>query len=613
MKCLEGLDRVSVQGFGLTLERDVMRIALWIMISTVVAGGASGAPAGGFDTVFELSGGLETPRYEQTRTTSMRLAELSDQITYTTFGTSPQGRDLMMLIVDRDGAATPPAVRKSNRAVLMIQACIHAGESDGKDAGLMLLRDLATGKLAPSLLDHVTILFLPIFNVDGHEHFGPLNRPNQSGPEQMGFRVTANNLNLNRDFVKADAPEMQAWLDLYSAWMPDFLIDSHVSDGADFQYTLMYDMPMRGNMEAALSLWSRDVYLDQLQSSLTAKDLPLMPYGGFRRWHDPRSGINVWISGPRYTHGYTAVRNRPGLLLESHVLKDYASRVEGTYQVFLETLRILNREHATLRRLNADADQATASPAFRTRPYPLTFRRSVTDSVMIDFLGFDYDMVESSVTGGSYPVFHRDQPQTMRIPLFGTFEPATTIRVPEIYFIPPQWSNVIELLEHHGVALDRLTTPRQVTVESVRFEDVNWAEHPYEGRHQLSYQTRPVSVERTFPTGTAVVDMAQPAARLILHALSPEGPDALVRWGFFDPIFERKEYIESYILEPMLPGMLADDPQLAADWEAAKQENPELLENHWSALLWFYERSPWWDERIGLYPVGWTFGRSVIE
>jgi hypothetical protein len=338
-----------------------------------------------------------------------------------------------------------------------------------------------------------------------------------------------------------------------------------------------------------------------------------MPYGGFRRWHDPRSGINVWISGPRYTHGYTAVRNRPGLLLETHVLKDYATRVEGTYQVFLQTLHILDREHATLRRLNADADQATSSPAFRTQQYPLTFRRSVNDSVMIDFLGYDYDMVDSEVTGGRYPVFYRDRPETMRIPLFGTFEPATMVRVPEAFFIPPEWSRVINLLKHHGVEVKRLTEPRSIVVESVRFQDVNWAEQPYEGRHQLTYNTDTVSAKRSFPAGTAIVDLAQPSARIILHTLSPEGPDALVRWGFFDPIFERKEYIESYILEPMLPGMLAEDPQLATDWEAAKLSNPELLENHWSALLWFYERSVWWDSRIGLYPVAWTYDRSAIE
>jgi murein tripeptide amidase MpaA len=231
-----------------------MRNAFLILIFSAISGIGPGAQGSEFQTEYELSGGLQTPRYAQTRTTALQLAEISDQITYTTFGRSPQGRDLMLLIADRDGASSPSDVRASGRAVLMIQACIHAGESDGKDAGLMLLRDIATHKLAPSLLDNVTILFLPIFNVDGHEHFGPLNRPNQNGPLEMGFRVTANNLNLNRDFVKADAPEMQAWLDLYSAWMPDFLIDAHVSDGADFQYTLMYDMPVRGNMEAGLSL-----------------------------------------------------------------------------------------------------------------------------------------------------------------------------------------------------------------------------------------------------------------------------------------------------------------------------------------------------------------------
>jgi len=590
-----------------------MLIVLLLLSFTCSALAATSTLNKDFLTEFEESGGLRTPSYEQTRQTSLRLASSSNQITFTTFGFSPEGRDLMLLIADRDGAATPTAVRESGRAVLMLQACIHAGESDGKDAGLMLLRDLAIGALPPELLDNVTILFLPIFNVDGHEHYGPLNRPNQNGPEEMGFRVTATNLNLNRDFMKADAPEMLAWLDLYSAWMPDFLVDAHVSDGADFQATLMYDMPIRGNMEAGLSLWSRDVFLHDLESSLADAHELLMPYGGFRRWHDPRSGINVWISGPRYTHGYTAIRNRPGLLLETHVLKDYATRVQGTYLVFLETLRILGREHDTLGRLIADADQATASADFRRLPYPLTFRRSDVDSVMIDFPGFDYDMVQSEVTGGQYPVFHRDRPETMRIPLFGSFEPETMVLVPEAFLIPPQWSDVIELIERHGVVVERLTKAVTMKAESVRFEGVSWAEKPFEGRHQLSYHTTSDVAERSFPVGTALVDLAQPGARLVLHALHPEGPDALVRWGFFNPIFERKEYIESYILEPLLPGMLANDPALAAEWDAAREASPELLENHWSALLWFYERSPWWDDRIGRYPIAWTFDRVMVD
>ena len=211
-------------------------------------------------TFYEQSGGKRTPRYHETMEYCKKLDEASDLVHLTDFGTSPQGRKLPLMIVDRDGLHDPEAIKSTGRLILLIQACIHPGESEGKDAGMMLIRDLITPAPGPlpkqgrgskpplgglgvssgirypaslDLLENVSILFIPIFNVDGHERFGPYNRINQNGPEEMGWRVTATNLNLNRDFLKADAPEMQAWLKLYNRWFPDFFLDIHTSDGAD--------------------------------------------------------------------------------------------------------------------------------------------------------------------------------------------------------------------------------------------------------------------------------------------------------------------------------------------------------------------------------------------
>ncbi len=582
------------------------------LLLPVAAPAASTDPGDGWETWFELSGGLETPRYEETRDYCRRLADASPLITMTSFGTSPHGRDLMLLVADRDGLSTPDAVRARGGVVLLIQACIHAGESDGKDAGLMLLRDMAIRGERAELLDHVTIVFMPMFNVDGHERFGPLNRANQNGPAEMGWRVTSRNLNLNRDYLKADSVEMRAWLEVFGAWLPDFFIDAHVSDGADFQYTLMYDLPVRGNMGPGLTRWARDAYLPSLRSGLDADGWPLLEYGGFRRWHDPLSGINVWLSGPRYSHGYAAIRNRPGLLLETHMLKPYAERVAASHDLFVRTLQIMNRDHLALRRLTLEADERAASAAFRAQDYPLTFHRDPADSVMIDFLGYEYEMVESPVTGGRYPVFHRDRPRAMRIPMFGTFRPEATVRPPEAYLVPPQWTEVIDVLERHGAVVERLAEAVELETVHARFRDVDWNERPFEGRHRLTYDVSPETRTDVWPAGTAVVDLAQPASGAVLHALAPEGPDALVRWGFFDAIFERKEYIESYVFEPMLPGMLADDPELAAAWEQARTDDPTLADDHWRSLLWFYERSEYWDRGIGLYPVGRLEDRAVL-
>jgi len=254
-----------------------------------------------FQTYYEQSQYLSTPGYNETIDFCEKLDQSSPVLKYTTFGKSPQGRDLPLLIADRNGNFTPEAVRKSGNAVVLIEACIHAGESDGKDAGLMLLRDLAIYKINGQLLDHVTILFIPIFNTDGHERFGPYNRINQNGPKEMGWRTTAQNLNLNRDFLKADAPEMKAWLQLFNTWLPEFFIDCHVTDGADFQYTMTYALETKGCMEANLSEWTENVCEKFLVNEMKKSGFPVSPYVQFRNWHDPRSGL---VMGYKTALGY---------------------------------------------------------------------------------------------------------------------------------------------------------------------------------------------------------------------------------------------------------------------------------------------------------------------
>ena len=295
-----------------------------------------------FLTYYEKSGYVKTPRYSETIDFCKKLDKASALLHYNTFGISPQGRDLPLLIADKYGNFTPDAVRKSGNAVLLIQACIHAGESDGKDAGLMLLRDMVINKIGLQLLDHVTILFIPILNTDGHERFGHYNRINQNGPDEMGWRTTAQNLNMNRDFVKADAPEMQAWLKLYNAWLPEFFVDCHVTDGADFQYTMTYALETKGNLEKDLSDWTSKVCETFLVDEMKKSGFPVFPYVQFRNWHDPRSGLTLGVAPPMLSQGYSAVQNRPGLLIETHMLKPYKVRVNSTYTMLVHTLELLN-------------------------------------------------------------------------------------------------------------------------------------------------------------------------------------------------------------------------------------------------------------------------------
>jgi len=230
------------------------------------------------ETFFETSNYLETPTYDKTIEFCKLLEKSSPWVRYQSFGKSPQGHDLPLLIIDKSSNFDAVKLRKSGKLILLIQACIHPGEPDGKDAGFMLIRDLITKPEMQNLLNQVSILFIPIMNVDGHQRFGQFNRINQNGPKEMGWRTTAQNLNLNRDYIKADSPEIQAWLTLYNQWIPDFFIDCHVTDGADYQYTATYGLEIFGNMQPALTSWTKNIYLKQERLSILTAFLMFLFY-----------------------------------------------------------------------------------------------------------------------------------------------------------------------------------------------------------------------------------------------------------------------------------------------------------------------------------------------
>ena len=407
-----------------------------------------------WQTYYEKSGFKETPQYKQTLEYCKKLADASPWIKYVSFGISPQGRELPLLIIDRNGNFTPLKVHKSGNAVLLIEAGIHPGEIDGKDAGLMFIRDIAIYKKYEDLLDHVTILFIPIFNVDGHERFSAYNRINQNGPKEMGWRTNAQNLNLNRDFLKADAPEMKAWLKMFNKWLPDFFIDIHATDGADFQYVMTYGLEIWGNMDAGLTAWTELEYLNVMEENMEKAGYPIFPYVAFRRWHDPMSGLLSMLSTPRLSQGYTAIQNRIGFLIENHMLKDYKTRVSATYEALVITCEILNKEYKKLIELNKKADEYSAGKEFRSKKFPIDFRAS-NDSIMVNFKGFEYEVERSSLSGGNW-FKYSDKPVEFKLPYFNDQEPVVEVDLPEAYIIPPEWVDVIERLELHGIKYSQI-------------------------------------------------------------------------------------------------------------------------------------------------------------
>lgn len=604
------------------------RSLLFLLLLSMLMPGFAGDD---WTTFFEKSGGMETPGYDQTIAFCLRLAGASSMVHYRSFGKSAMGRDLPLLIIDKDGLTDPAQIRKNGRVVLLLQACIHAGECEGKDAGLMLVRDMVAGydpsrshqpsasghtgssRDVRSLLDGVSLLFIPIFNADGHERFGPYNRINQNGPKQMGWRVQANNLNLNRDFLKAETPEMQAWLRLFNQWMPEFFIDTHTTDGADYQYVLTYLVEVFGEMDKDLTAWAADKFIPEMNGHLMSGIFKAFPYVSFRSWHDPKSGLVSSVAPPMLSQGYSALRNRPGLLIETHMLKPYKLRVEGTYECVKTVMEILCKEGKVLREMEHKADEYLESGKFLKEPFPLQFETSMKDSTIVDFLGFEYAEVESGISGGKW-IKYSDKPVTFRIPYFSRCRPVVTASLPLAYIIPAEWESITEKLELHGVKLARTKRDTVISIQTYKLKNPRWNQNPYEGRHALSsFDAELVTETRLIPKGSAIVRLDQQCGRIIPHFLEPKGNGSMLYWGYFDAIFEQKEYAENYVLEQLAVKMLAADPQLKAEFEAKKASDTVFAKSSQQILNWFYNRSPYADSRKGIYPVARIDNREVLE
>jgi len=557
-----------------------------------------------WQTTAERTGYHKTSTYDETIAYCKKLAAASPWVSYSTFGTSPQGRPLPLLVVSRDRAFTPEAARRSGKPIVLIQNGIHSGEIDGKEASLALVRDIAVKKQIASLVEHATVLVVPIFNVDGHERSGPYNRINQDGPDEMGWRSTAQGLNLNRDYMKADSPEMRAMLALFGAWSPDLYIDTHVTDGADFQYDVLFTVESSGYVARPVAEYVTGVLQPMVRPAVEKKGHIVESYFNLRDSADLSKGVERQVFTPRFSNGYGALRNRPVVLVETHMLKSFGVRVRATYDLLTELLVAVNAKPEALRNAVATADAGTTADGRSYDPARReTLRLELTDSSRkITFRGTAFTIAQSDVSGSSW-ISYGSTPQDVEIPLFDDVRPTVTVAPPLAYAVPPEWKTVIERLALHGLRTRVLSRPVTAEFETYRLTKPVWQAPSYEGRHPLRYSVEPVTEKRTLPAGSVIVPLDQPNARIAIHLLEPGAPDALAAWGFFDPIFEQKEYAEGYVLEKLARKMLAADPALKAEFEKRLETDAAFRENSRARLWFFYERSPYRDPTLGAYPV----------
>ena len=572
-------------------------------------------------TPSEKSGFITTPGYDETMNWFKKLATASPLLTMISIGKSVEGRDIFMIIASTEKNITAAALKNSTKPLLLAQAGIHSGEIDGKDAGMMLLRDIAFGN-KKSLLDKVNFLFIPILSVDAHEHSSAYNRPNQRGPQNMGWRTNAQNLNLNRDYAKLDTKEIRAVIKVMNKYDPVLYMDIHVTDGADYQYDITYGGIGKQGYSNGIRNW-----LENTHKTFTGKDLsanghipgPLLNAFNNR---DFSQGNIVTTGGPRFSDSYGDLRHLAAILVENHSLKPYKQRVLGTYVLLESTLKLLATDGQSLKEITK-ADKAVRvakfpiawkvpqiknTISFDTRSNPTTADATVVAPDSLKLLGIASVTRKSSVTNSDY-VEWQGKAVKATVADYKSTEPFEFIIRPKGYWVPASCDEVIARLKLHGIKMDIIAQPREVMVEMYRitdhvFEDDNHIMQPFEGHIQVTGTTKEATRKQLFPAGSVYISTNQPLGDLAMMLLEPASKDSYFSWGFFHSIFQRTEYIEAYIMEPMAKKMLEDSPALQKEFEEKKAADKAFANDQNAILTWFYSKTNYYDDRYLLYPVG---------
>jgi hypothetical protein len=577
-----------------------------LLLATAAAPAQVTTPPAAMDltTVAERSDFARTGRYDEVeRLCAAFAARWPEQVRCLEFGRTPENRPMLALAVSGDGVLDPASARERGRPVVYFQGGIHAGEIDGKDAGFLALRELLEGRVIRGALEHVTMLFVPVLNVDGHERFGAWNRPNQRGPEEMGWRTTAQNLNLNRDHAKADAPEMRALLGLLNAWDPILYADLHVTDGAELREDLSVEVEPGAGWDTELGVTGHALR-DEVLARLRQAGFHALPfYPQFVENDEPESGFAVWVSAPRFSVSYWATRNRFGALVETHSWQPYPRRVAATRETILAMVDLAARDGAKWLESARAADERARTLAGK----PVALSYTNTEAVRtVDIRGYEYTREPSTVSGQTWIRYDSTQPTIWKLPLKYEVTPALTVIAPTRgYYVPTAYAAwMAERLAVHGIEFQRLDAPEPAAaLQTFRADEVSHEAATFEGRPRTTVKGTWRDEPRDIGAGALFVPIAQPKARLVMSLLEPQAPDSFVSWGFFDTAFEKKEYLENYVAEEVARQMLEQDPALRSEFERRLHEDAAFAGSPEARLEFFHRRHPSWDERYGLYPV----------
>lgn len=541
-----------------------------------------------------------TPTYPELIAHYQQLDREHTEIELYAMGASDTDWPIYVCIINGAGDSLKTFQKARENTTVLVNNAIHPGEPDGVNACLIWIDDwIKAGKKTKDL---PVIAIIPAYNIGGMFNRSSTSRANQEGPEEYGFRGNSQNLDLNRDFIKMDSPNAFTFARIFHALDPDVFVDTHVSNGADYQYTLTYIPSLKERLAPSIRELTYDVCIPHITAKLKKEKTELFPYVELKE-DTPDKGIVAFNDLPRYAMGYATLFHSLSFTLETHMLKPFPQRVEATRQ-FLEHLFVWTGSNAV--KIETARDEAIGWSLQQTQfrhHYELT---STADSIL--FLGFKAIYQPSAVTGLERLYYDRKQPYRKFVPHYRTSVPQDSVAIPKAYVLRGHAAEVLARLDANDVYYRVLQQDSTVQVTAHRVAGYETTGKPYEG-HYLHFKTE---IEREkdlvlLPKGSIIVPTAQEKRQFLLSVLEPCAEDSYFSWNFFDSHLQQKEYFSPYVFEDKAAELLLGDPGLAKAFNDKKTSDPAFAASEWEQLLFIYRRSPYYEKstanRLPVYAI----------
>ncbi len=549
-----------------------------------------------FETRFERSNGKETATYDEIISFYEHLADAYAEVNIQSIGATDSGKPLHLVTLNADASFDFENLR-NNKRILLINNGIHPGEPDGIDATMLLFRDLVQGKL--EMPKSTVLATIPVYNIGGSLNRNSTSRTNQNGPEAYGFRGNARNYDLNRDFIKNDTKNAKSFAKIFHLVQPDVFIDNHVSNGADYQYTLTHLFTQHNKLGGELGNYLHSEMMPQLEQQLAEKSWDITPYVNVFN-SVPEKGFSQFMDSPRYSTGYTTLWNTLGMMVETHMLKPYKQRVEGTYEVMKSMIAIVELEGAHISELRHNVQTQNKAQT----SYPIQWEVDTTKSSTLQFKGYEGERIPSKITGTNRLKYDRNQPFTKDIRYQDYFKPSLEVAVPEAYVIPQGWWSIIELLQLNQVEMTVFEKDTLLNVSTYHIKDYKTRTAAYEGHYpHYDIQVTSSQNQQQFYKGDYYISTNQPAFRYLLETLEPQATDSFFSWNFFDTILQQKEGFSPYVWEDKAAELLEKNPQLKIDFNLKKTYDPDFANNWYAQLDWLHKQNSNYEKAHLRYPV----------